>query len=217
LTARDVAPDGSPVEVYRRLPSAGEAELVHAAVPAGAAVLELGAGAGRITHGLVALGHAVTAVDESSEMLAHVRGAETVCTAIEALDLGRRFPVVVLASHFVNDGDGDRRRTVLAVCARHVELDGAVIVECYEPAFDWEAAKGRARLLGDVVVRVAEAARTGARVTAAVEYAVDGRSWRQEFEAEMLDEDDLRRELAAVGLRFEHWLDERKTWLLARG
>jgi len=56
----------------------GEPEIVHAAVPPGASILELGAGAGRVTHPLVALGHPVVAVDESAEMLARIRGAETV-------------------------------------------------------------------------------------------------------------------------------------------
>ena len=65
-----ITPDGCAVELYRLLPPMGEPEIVHAAIPAGAAILELGAGAGRVTHALVALGHPVVAVDESAEMLA---------------------------------------------------------------------------------------------------------------------------------------------------
>ncbi len=102
----DIAPDGSPVLLYSRLPALGEPELIHEAVPAGAEILELGAGAGRITHELLALGHEVVAVDNSSAMLAFIRGAETILADLETLDLGRRFPVVVLASNFINDPDG---------------------------------------------------------------------------------------------------------------
>ena len=101
----EIAPDGSPVLLYARLPALGEAELIHAAVPAGSRILELGAGAGRITHRLIALGHEVVAVDNSGAMLAFIRGAETVLADMETLDLGRRFPVVVLASNFVNNPD----------------------------------------------------------------------------------------------------------------
>ena len=72
----------------------GEPEIVHATASPGAWILELGCGTGRITHPLVALGHPVVAVDESPEMLAHVRGAETVCARIEDLALDRRFNVV---------------------------------------------------------------------------------------------------------------------------
>lgn len=86
-----VAADGSPVELYARMPTFGEPELIHAAIPAGAEILELGSGAGRMTHRLLELGHPVTAVDSSAEMLAHVRGAQTVRSQIEGLDLGRRF------------------------------------------------------------------------------------------------------------------------------
>ncbi len=60
----EFTPDGSPVEVYLRLPPRGEAELVHAAIASGAEILELGCGVGRITHELVRLGHPVIAVDE---------------------------------------------------------------------------------------------------------------------------------------------------------
>jgi hypothetical protein len=55
LTPFAVAPDGSPVLVYRRLWPGDEPEVIRAAVPSGAHILELGAGAGRITHPLVGL------------------------------------------------------------------------------------------------------------------------------------------------------------------
>ena len=70
-----IAPDGCAVELYALLPPMGEPEIVHHAIPAGASVLELGAGAGRVTHRLVELGHPVVAVDESPDMLARIRGA----------------------------------------------------------------------------------------------------------------------------------------------
>ena len=43
--------DGCAVEFYALLPPMGEPEIVHAAVPAGASILELGCGTGRITAG----------------------------------------------------------------------------------------------------------------------------------------------------------------------
>lgn len=57
---------------------------MHGAAPPGAEILELGAGAGRITHGLLALGHPVVAVDQSPAMLALVEGA-TYLHAFDAL------------------------------------------------------------------------------------------------------------------------------------
>jgi SAM-dependent methyltransferase len=93
-----VTEDGSPVDVYRLLPETGEADLVASVVPQGSSILELGSGAGRVTNELTARGYAVTAVDDSAEMLASVRGAETVCAKIESLQLGCRVDCVLLAS-----------------------------------------------------------------------------------------------------------------------
>jgi SAM-dependent methyltransferase len=76
-----ITPDGCSVDFYALLPPMGEPEIVHGAIPAGASILELGAGAGRMTHPLVELGHRVMAVDESGEMLARLRrAAETMDT-----------------------------------------------------------------------------------------------------------------------------------------
>jgi SAM-dependent methyltransferase len=118
-----VAPDGSPVEVYLRLPTRGEPELIASALRPGASVLEIGCGTGRLTHPLVELGFRVTAVDNEPQMLAHVRGAETVLADAASIELGRRFDCVLLASHFVNDADDRGRRALLAACARHLAAD----------------------------------------------------------------------------------------------
>jgi SAM-dependent methyltransferase len=212
----EVAPDGSPVEVYRRLPPGGEAELIHRAVPPGAAILELGCGAGRITHVLLGLGHSVTAVDESAEMLALVHGAELVQAPIEKLDLGSTFDAVVLASHFVNEADAGRRRRLLEVCARHVSPRGSVLIQSYPADLDWEETVGKTRSLGDVEVKVTAATVDGPVVEAVVEYAVDGRSWRQQFTARMLDEPELDAALDEAGLARVRWLDDSRTWSEAR-
>jgi SAM-dependent methyltransferase len=206
-----VSDDGSPVEVYRRLQETGEADLVASVVAPGSTILELGSGAGRVTNELVERGYAVTAVDDSPEMLEHVRASETVCAKVESLDLARRFDCVLLGSHFVNDTG---RAPLLETCARHVDVDGVVLIEAYPPGLDWTP--GRVTRLGDVVVRLVEAERTDDRVRAEVEYAVDGRTWRQRFEAELLDEQELRTALSSAGLRFDRWLSAERGWFVAQ-
>lgn len=178
--------------------------------------MELGCGAGRITHRLVALGHRVTAVDESAEMLRHVRGAETVRASIEDLELPARFDAVVLASHFVNVPDARQRAALLSTCRRHVHADGAVFVQRYRPDFDWLGSVGRTTRHGDVAITLVTARLAGARLDAAVRYDVDGRSWTQEFAAVLLSDDALASALAAVGLRLSRWLDPHQEWLDAR-
>jgi SAM-dependent methyltransferase len=208
------APDGSPVELYLRLPSFGEADQVHELIPAGAAVLELGCGVGRVTRELVRLGHPVTAVDESAEMLAHVVGAEPVRARIQELDLGRRFPCVLLMSNFVNVPDADERRTLLGACARHVAPEGVVLIERHEP--DWQPVAGRSNEHDGVTFTLEDVHREGRTVAATVRYDADGETWRHPFVTRLLDDDELDAELRSAGLQLTRVFGERGTWVEAR-
>ena len=210
-----VAPDGSPVDVYLALPLAGEDELVSRVVARGRSVLDLGSGPGRIANALVDLGYDVVAVDDSAEMLRHVR-AETVLGDVASLRLSRRFDCVLLASHFVNDADDATRRGVLETCVAHLAPDGVLVAEAYPESLDWAATIGRPTRVGDVVVRVEEADLAGDLVDATVVYELGERVWRQSFSARMLDEHDLRAELSATGLAFDTWLDRERGWFTAR-
>jgi SAM-dependent methyltransferase len=208
----DYAPDGSPVPLYAALPALGEPELIHHAVPAEAKILELGAGAGRITRELLALGHPVVAVDQSREMLAHIVGAETVLADIESLALGRRFPVVLLASNFVNDPDRSRVRRFLDCCARHVLPEGQVLLQRYpknwEPSTDW-------REVGSVRLRLRSFELAGALLHGEMEYVVDGRTLLHAFDALLVSEDELDRDLRAGGLERTRTLDPNGAWIEA--
>jgi SAM-dependent methyltransferase len=210
-----VARDGSPVDVYRALPLRGEDSYVAEVVPPPATVLDLGCGPGRIANTLVARGYVVTAVDDSPEMLAHVRGAETVLGDVGRLRLRRRFDCVLLAGHFVNEADDERRRAFLDTCVTHVTSAGVLVADAYPPTLEWRAAPDDATRLGDVAIRVLHAERFGDVVHATIAYELDGRVFEQSFTARMLDEHSLRAELAAVGLRFARWLDRDRGWFAA--
>jgi SAM-dependent methyltransferase len=138
--------DGCPVDVYLLLPAAGEAEIVHSVIPPGVAVLDLGCGTGRIAHRLLELGHPVIAVDDSPEMLARVRGAETVLSRIEDLRLGRRFDAVLLASHLINRPDP---RALLTAVRRHLSGQGRAVIEWHPPAWFDTVADGAGGALGE--------------------------------------------------------------------
>jgi SAM-dependent methyltransferase len=207
-----VAPDGSPVELYLRLPPRGEAELVHANVPADVEILELGSGVGRVTHELVRLGHPVVAVDESPEMLTHVHGAETVCARIEELDLGRVFPCVLLMSNLVNT-DEKQRRAFLDACARHVDRDGLVLIERHEPG--WEPHESEPQALGELVVSLEAVRVEPPVVSATVRYELGARAWHHPFTAWVLDDGELSAELGRAGLRLLDTLDDKGRWVKA--
>jgi SAM-dependent methyltransferase len=207
-----VAPDGSPVALYARLEPMGEPEIIHANVPPASKILELGAGAGRITRALLALGHSVVAVDESPEMLAHIEGAETVVADVLTLDLDRRFPVVVLASNFINEVEAESRRAFLACCARHVRLDGRVLLQGFPrgwtPTTDWwEQGDVRGRLLRYTLER--------AVVSGEMEYVVEGRRYVHSFRSRLVTDAELEDDLAAVGLRERRRLDPGGAWIEA--
>jgi SAM-dependent methyltransferase len=209
-----ITADGCAVAVYLRLPALGEAEIVHAAVPAGGTVLDLGSGTGRVAHGLIRLGHPVLAVDQSAEMLAHVRGAETVCAPIAGLDLGRRFDAVLLASHLVNTPQDDERAALLSAGVRHLAPGGRLIVEWHPPVWFDTAAAG-ASDAGEVRIELADVVRRGDLLEATVRYWSGSELWTQPFTARRLSEARLPRELEAAGLRFDGWLTDEHTWFAA--
>jgi len=195
-----LAPDGSPVLVYRRLPRGDvEADVIAGVVPAGAHVLELGAGAGRVTRALLARGFRVTAVDDSAAMLAAIKGAETVVAQIEGLALGRRFDAVILGSHLVNTPDDAQRRAFLWAARDHVDQHGSVLLEHHASEWAHTAAEGESRA-GDVTVALREVRRHPPFVSAVAEYRVDGRVFRQPFTARIFSETELAAELLAAGL-----------------
>jgi SAM-dependent methyltransferase len=215
VSASEVARDGSPVAVYRAMPPGRVPEIVHGAVAAGGSILELGSGPGRMTHPLVALGHQVVAVDDSADMLAYVRGAETVHADLFALDLGRTFDAVLAGSYLINEPAAERRAALLAVCRRHVADDGVVLVQRHEPGWA-EAPDSGVGDVGPVVIDVEVHARRGPDFDATVTYMLGDQLWPQSFTATAIGDEQLANEAAAHGLRLDDWLDERRMWARLR-
>ena len=241
-----VAPDGSPVEVFDRLPPGRAPEYVAAATPPGGHILDLGCGAGRLSRALAAAGYRVVAVDVSPEMLARAgrgmndgpeggvaaggvglghragpeggvaagRGSpEVVLGDAATVDLGREFDTVVLASYLVNDPA--LAPAFLTTCRRHVSAAGAVVVQRYDPVW---ARCGRcgATTSGDVTIQVDRLHVDGQDLDLGVAYCVEGRTWRQDISARLVDDDDLERLAGRAGLVVHGWLDEFRSWAVLR-
>jgi SAM-dependent methyltransferase len=209
-----VAPDGCPVRVYLLVPGHEEAALIHAAIPPGTAILELGCGVGRMSRPLVQHGHAITGVDNSPEMLAHfeaIDGAETILADIATLDLSpRRWPVVLLASHFVNDGLGD---AFLATAARHVGTGGCVLVQRYQPGWvDTVEPSRRDRPGMRSEIRDIERSARGT-MRATIVYEIDDQRYEQTFTAHDVDDERLAAMAATVGLALDEVLDDQRLWV----
>jgi SAM-dependent methyltransferase len=203
-----IAPDGSPVSFYAALDDDGDsAQLVHENVPDEATVLELGAGTGRVTRPLVTLGHRVTAVDESADMLAHI-ATETVRSSIQNLRLGRTYDVVLLMSRLIGSA---HRRALLDACRRHVADGGSVIIERPAPAWFDAAAPGTWQR-GDLHLRMYDVSRPAPdELCATIEYRKNGRVWTHSFCSRRLADSELPEVLAASGLRLGRFLDADRT------
>ncbi|NSC20562.1 methyltransferase domain-containing protein [Streptomyces albus subsp. chlorinus] len=213
-----ITPDGCAVEVYARIPDMGETAIVASAVtePRGLTLLELGAGAGRMTHALVRRGFRVTAVDESPGMLDLIEDARTVRSAIEDLDLGERFDVVTLASFLVNSADDDQRTGLLDTCARHVAPGGCVVIQRQHDSRHEDVGPGHGWSGGGMTITTRSVEPVGdGIVRSLVEYAFDGRTWSQTYYTRLLTEPVFTDVLAASGLRLDRWLTDRHDWARA--
>ncbi|MFE4516658.1 class I SAM-dependent methyltransferase [Kitasatospora sp. NPDC056783] len=212
-----ITPDGCAVEVWSRLPVGDAPDVIEAAVPPGARILELGCGVGRMTHPLTDRGFSVTAVDESAEMLARVRAdVRTVCGPIEELDLGERFDVVVLASFLVHAGDPAVRRGLLETCRRHVAEDGCVLVQ--REGENWHRDVPRERSIGPGAwSRLVSATPVGDGVNSVhCEYVFPDGTWTQTFLSRPLSTEAFERALAEADLAVERYLTADRTWVRAR-
>lgn len=213
-----ITPDGCAVELWSRLPVGDIPDLIEGAVPAGARILELGCGVGRMTHPLTDRGFTVTAVDESAEMLARVReNVRTVRSPIEHLHLGERFDVVMLASFLVHAGNVAVRQGLLETCRRHVTDDGCVLMQ--REGEDWHRNVPReSRLAGtDGVARMVSSTPNGdGSNTVLAEYEFPDGRWTHTFRSRPLSTEEFEGALAEAGLAVERYLTEDRTWVRAR-
>jgi SAM-dependent methyltransferase len=211
----DITPDGCAVDLYRRLPVDNEPDVVVAAAPPPATLLELGCGVGRVTRPLVALRYEVTAVDESPAMLDHVTGARTVCSPIETLELAETFDVVLLGSFLVHAGDPAVRHGLLRTCRRHVAPGGVVLIQ--REGADWHDAVPRERPLLDGIARITASTDAGDGVRSVhAEYVFPDARWTQTFLSRPLTPAQFTDALSRAGLTLERYLTSDHTWAAVR-
>jgi len=211
-----ITPDGCAVDLYSRLSVGDEPDIIAGAVPAGAHILELGSGVGRMTHPLLERGFTVTAVDESAEMLERVRGARTICGPIETLDLaGERFDVVMLASFLVHNGDDEVRRGMLDACRSHVADDGCVLIQREGEDYHTNLPRERQDPSG-FTIRILSAEPVGNGVNSVrAEYVFPDAVWTQTFLARPLTKEAFEAALGESGLKVDRYLTEDRVWVRA--
>jgi SAM-dependent methyltransferase len=209
--------DGCAVEFYALLPALGEPEIVHAAVPPGASILELGCGTGRILRPLAALGHPVTGVDDSEDMLARSPDLSTVYSPIRSLRMDRKFDVVLLASTMINV-DPVTRQGFLATVRHHLHDDGIAVFQ--QNTQDWFGPVAGAKAIRDDpggIRRIIRSARwEPPRMHVEVEYQVGGNVWTHAWTNYQISDKELADNLAAASLQLGDWLTDDHAWFTAR-
>jgi SAM-dependent methyltransferase len=157
----------------------------------------------------------VTAVDNSAEMLAHVRGAETVLADIEDLDLGRTFDAVLLASTLINFPQARTRAALLATCRRHVRPGGAVLIERRNPATFFALKPGPAGEEAGIRHIIDSVRHEGRLSHIVLRSEADDAAWTQSYTCELIDDAQMAEALETAGLRLDRWLDPPRRWALA--
>ena len=162
----------------------------------GGAVLELGAGSGRVAIPLAEAGYDVVGIDESPSMLAAARQRlaglklrtgklELVEGDMTSFDLGRRFGLVfVAADTFQHLLTSEQQRACVACAARHLAPSGIFAMSIRSPAtVSWDEVGVPAPLLldwtrtdpatGDLVMKFISAEADPARMVRRMTYFYD--------------------------------------------
>ena len=208
------APDGSSVELYRRIPYLGELEQLLPPLTRGGRVLELGCGTGRLSARLADAGFAVTGVDNCRAMLAELPPSiDAIESDIETLALPATFDAVLLAGALINHADPARRRAFLACARRHLRDGGCVLVQRHDPEWLSTAAPGDVSHVDAISIHVDAVQRGASLVAMTLRYVAGEQAWLHAFTAAMLGDAEIEAELARAGFIEATWRDADHTWV----
>jgi SAM-dependent methyltransferase len=209
-------PDGCSVDLYRVLPYMGELDDIEHALRKHSTALELGCGNGRLCARMVELGLRVTGVDESPQMLAHLPPeVEGVLSSIEDLNLGRRWPAVLLPSHLINHPEEGVRSAFIAAARRHISVGGTFFVKRHNPAWLATVEPG---LIGEshgVTYYAEQVSRVGKQITMTLRYEASGQRWTQSFSTTSLSEEEVEDQLHQQGFGQFEWFGAKRLWVSA--
>ena len=209
-------PDGCSVEFYRQLPYMNELSDIEAELSNHKAALELGCGTGRLCSRLQELGLQATGVDESAAMLALLpHGVEGIEGSIETLDLGRRWPVVLLPSRLINHPDETIRGNFVEAAKRHIEPDGVFYVNRHSTQWLLTVQDGHIGESNGVMYSAENVSHEGDLLTMTLRYEAFGHSWAQSFSTRALEKHQIENLLASCGFGRFRWLGKQELWVAA--
>ena len=150
-------------------------------------------------------------------MLAHVRGARTVLSSIEDLELDERFDVVLLGSFLINTGDLGVREALLATCLRHVAEDGVILIQREAEGFYDKVPREQQMRdgVGRMAITSSEEIEPGVRANR-VDYYFPDAQWTQFFRTRHLPDAAFELALVGAGLRLDAYLTPEHMWARVR-
>ena len=102
------------------------------------------------------------------------------------------------------------RREQLAACRRHLDADGSLLFERFDPDWLAEVEPGPAgRMSEDVALHVDRISREGNIVEVSLRYSTHSEEWRQHFPAQVLGDSDVERLLTEAGFASVEWIGKR--------
>jgi SAM-dependent methyltransferase len=206
--------DGCSVELYARMAYLGELDDVRALLAPGTSVLELGAGAGRITRKLLEWGLNVTAVDNSADMLAHVpENAKRILSDIEILRLDERFDTVLLASCLINHPSATTRASMAGTARHHVARGGQLLVQTYNADRLRNTCVGPVGCISGVEIFIENVRHCAGDIEMTVRYNMGEQTWHHSFRARPLTEGEIEALLASAGFHASEWFGEERRWV----
>lgn len=153
-------------------------------------------------------------MDDSPEMLSHVRAARTVLSRVETVNLPERFDGVIMASHLANAPADEQRHALYRAARRHLAPTGVVFVEWHPPEWFDRLTVGSlpASTLGDITTALRVHAIEAGRIDATVTYELDDSTWTRHFQTRRISEAELLADFDTCDLAFDTFLDESRTW-----
>ena len=150
-------------------------------------------------------------------MLAHLPAEiEGIQASIESLQLGRRWPAVLLPSHLINHPDEAARKQFAQAAMRHLAARGTFYVKRHSPRWLSTVKAGPLGNRNGVALHADSVSRDGDVVTMTLRYEAPNQSWTQTFSTTALSAAQIEALLRGCGFKRFAWLGTDRLWLAAK-
>jgi len=142
-------------------------------------------------------------------------GVESIRASIEELELGRRWPAVLLPSHLINHPDLITRKKFVEAARRHIDHSGTFYIKRHSLRWLSTVQVGKIGESHGIALHADHVARKGRLVTMTIRYATQDQAWTQSFTTCALEKDEIEELLASCGFQGFEWFGHDALWVAA--